>query len=104
MSRHSRQPPVTLACQMLAKYVVDAIRQMRRNGWASVEVEASAQASYNRELQARSQGTVWTSGCSSWYLGAGGRNTTIWPDSTFRFRRLSRRFDAGAYRVSTEEA
>lgn len=83
-------------------YVIDAIRQMRLHGWASVEVAPAAQASYNRELQARSRGTVWTSGCSSWYLSSGGRNTTIWPDFTFRFRRLSRRFDADAYRISVE--
>jgi len=42
---------------------------------------------------------VWASGCSSWYLSASGRNTTIWPDFTFRFRRLTRRFDMAAYRV-----
>jgi cation diffusion facilitator CzcD-associated flavoprotein CzcO len=83
-------------------YVVDAIRQMRERRWASVEVAPAAQASYNRELQARSRGTVWTSGCASWYLSSGGRNTTIWPDFTFRFRRLLRRFDAEAYRIIAE--
>ena len=32
-------------------------------------------------------GTVWnTGGCASWYLDANGRNTTLWPDFTWRFR------------------
>jgi hypothetical protein len=40
------------------------------------------------------QGTVWTSGgCASWYLDANGRNSTLWPDFTFRFRRALRLFD-----------
>jgi hypothetical protein len=42
--------------------------------------------------------TVWsTGGCSSWYLDAHGRNTVLWPKSTFTFRRRLARFDAEAY-------
>jgi hypothetical protein len=36
-------------------------------------------------------------GCSSWYIDANGLNTTIWPDFTWRFRRLTRQFDVIAY-------
>ena len=36
-------------------------------------------------------GTVWTTGgCASWYLDDRGRNTTLWPGSTWRFRRQTR--------------
>ena len=46
------------------------------------------------------KGTVWTKGgCTSWYLDATGRNSTLWPDFTFRFRRRLRRFDPAAYAV-----
>jgi hypothetical protein len=41
--------------------------------------------------------TVWSTGCASWYLDATGRNSTLWPDFTFRFRRLAARFDPAAY-------
>ena len=35
--------------------------------------------------------TVWsTGGCSSWYLDVHGRNTTLWPRTTFNFRQLLR--------------
>jgi hypothetical protein len=45
---------------------------------------------------------VWnTGGCSSWYLDRTGRNATIWPDFTFRFRAQMRRFDAHAYELTT---
>ena len=40
------------------------------------------------------KGTVWTEGgCSSWYIDGNGRNTSLWPDFSFRFRRALRRFD-----------
>jgi hypothetical protein len=39
------------------------------------------------------RGTVWTAGgCSSWYLDANGRNSALWPLSTWRFRLATRRF------------
>ena len=79
-------------------YVVDAIRTMRREGLASVEPRAEVQAQWNDDLHRRMQRTVWTTGgCSSWYLDAHGRNTTLWPRSTFAFRGLLASFDADAY-------
>jgi hypothetical protein len=43
---------------------------------------------------------VWnTGGCASWYLDKEGRNTTLWPDHTFRFVRQTRSFDAGRYEL-----
>jgi cation diffusion facilitator CzcD-associated flavoprotein CzcO len=80
-------------------YIIDALRQMRKRGWHVLEVEPEAQAAFNRAVQARSARAVWKTGCMSWYLNQDGRNTTLWPGFTFRFRQLTRRFDAAAYRV-----
>jgi hypothetical protein len=49
-------------------------------------------AAYNLRLQRKLPGTVWGSGCSSWYLDSAGRNLTLWPGFTFQFRRRTRRF------------
>jgi cation diffusion facilitator CzcD-associated flavoprotein CzcO len=80
-------------------YVMDAIRTMHERAIATVEVRPEAVAAFNEELQEMLQGTVWSSGCASWYLDASGRNTTLWPDFTFRFRERTRRFDADAYEL-----
>ena len=49
--------------------------------------------------------TVWTTGgCSSWYLDEHGRNTTLWPRTTFTFRRQLARFDVDAYDVAAAHA
>jgi cation diffusion facilitator CzcD-associated flavoprotein CzcO len=84
------------------EYVLDALRAMDARGAASVDVRPEVQDSYNQELQERLRDTVWsTGGCASWYLDDTGRNTTLWPGSTWPFRRRTRRFDPAAYTLST---
>ena len=79
-------------------YVMDALRVMRERGVESVDVRSEAQEGYNAKIQRVMGRTVWNSGgCSSWYIDRNGRNTTIWPDFTWRFRLKLRRFDASAY-------
>jgi hypothetical protein len=84
------------------EYVLDALRTMDARGASSVDVRREVQDAYNEELQERLQGTVWsTGGCSSWYLDDTGRNTTLWPGSTWPFRQKTRRFDASCYELRT---
>ena len=83
-------------------YLMDAVRAMERNGASRVEVRRAAQEAYNADLQSRMGRTVWNSGgCSSWYIDANGKNTTIWPDFTWRFRRQLQSFDAPAYELTS---
>jgi cation diffusion facilitator CzcD-associated flavoprotein CzcO len=82
-------------------YVLDALRAMRERGAERIEVRRDALQAYNDELQGRMDRTVWnTGGCASWYLDADGRNTTLWPDFTWRFWQGLRRFDAEAYQLA----
>jgi len=80
-------------------YVADAVRRLDRTGGV-VEVAEEAETAWDRDVQRAMGRTVWTTGgCASWYLDERGRNTTLWPGSTWRFRRLTARFDAAAYRA-----
>jgi cation diffusion facilitator CzcD-associated flavoprotein CzcO len=82
-------------------YIRDAIRAMRLNRYATVEPTAAAQQRWNDDIQRRMKRTVWnTGGCSSWYLDEHGRNTVLWPRTTFKFRELTSRFDVAAYEVT----
>ena len=79
-------------------YVIDCLRVMRERAADVVEVREEAQSNFNESLQAAMHGTVWTAGhCKSWYLDDSGRNTTLWPGWTFRYRRHTRRFDPDKY-------
>jgi len=79
------------------RYVIDALRVMDEQEIATFEIRPEAMAAYNDRVQSRMQGTIWMSGCASWYLDADGRNPTLWPDFTFRFRHRTRRFDTRPY-------
>lgn len=82
-------------------YVADALATIARLDLRTVEVRRDVQDAYNKDLQAKLAGSVWlTGGCSSWYLDKHGNNTTLWPDFTFEFRRLTRTFDVSAYDIS----
>jgi cation diffusion facilitator CzcD-associated flavoprotein CzcO len=82
-------------------YVADALRYMGRTGAGRVEVRRPVVQKWSDEVQRKAARTVWNSGgCASWYLDAEGRNTTIWPDYTFRFVRRTKRFDPSKYEVT----
>ncbi len=86
-------------------YVMDCLRVMEERGLSSVEPRRATQQAYNRRVQERMERTVWTTGgCRSWYLDSRGRNTTLWPRSSFRFRRELSAFDAGGYLLRSSAA
>ena len=83
------------------QYVLDAMKLMRKRHLAAVEVKPQLQQSFNQRIQNKLGGSVWNSGgCNSWYLHpVSGKNVSLWPGFTFQFRLMTRRFDAGAYRL-----
>jgi cation diffusion facilitator CzcD-associated flavoprotein CzcO len=81
-------------------YLMDCLRFMDRRGLEIVEVRAEVQQRFDKEIQSRLKGTVWTSGgCVSWYLDEHGKNTTIWPGSTWPYRRRLQRFAPEDYEL-----
>ena len=79
-------------------YILDALGRMKADGLDTVQPKPEAQRGWNDALQRRLARTVWnTGGCSSWYLDSHGRNTTLWPGTTFTFRAKLAKFDTGAY-------
>lgn len=86
-------------------YVVQALAAARRARAQVLEARVQAERGWEEMVQQRLQRTVWaTGGCASWYVDAQGRNTVLWPRSTWRFRLLMRRFDPGSYRFESRPA
>jgi cation diffusion facilitator CzcD-associated flavoprotein CzcO len=80
------------------RYIMQAIKTMRARKLRTVDVRPEVVRAYNERLQGMLRGTVWnTGGCKSWYLDANGRNTTLWPTFTFRFRSRLKSFKLGSY-------
>ncbi|MEU4498598.1 NAD(P)/FAD-dependent oxidoreductase [Streptomyces sp. NPDC023998] len=82
-------------------YMADYMRQLTvLGGRGALAARPSAVGAWNRRVQERMKRTVWqTGGCTSWYLDANGRNTTIWPGTTGEFRKATRAVDLAEYEV-----
>ncbi|MGF0176679.1 flavin-containing monooxygenase [Streptomyces sp. Marseille-Q5077] len=82
-------------------YMADFVKQLDvLGGRAALDARPSAVHAWNRRVQERMKRTVWnTGGCTSWYLDASGRNTTVWPGTTTEFRRATRRVDLAEYEL-----
>jgi cation diffusion facilitator CzcD-associated flavoprotein CzcO len=82
-------------------YLMGALREMDRSGAVAMQPKSEVQSVYNAQIQRQLAGTVWnTGGCASWYRDDKGRNTTLWPTFTFRFRQLVRRFNPADYDIT----
>ncbi|MGN6174880.1 MAG: flavin-containing monooxygenase [Streptosporangiaceae bacterium] len=82
------------------RYILDYLATLDRTGAAALDARPGAQERWCAGVERRMASSVWaTGGCLSWYLNAAGHNTTLWPGSTLRFRRATRRLDLSEYRV-----
>jgi hypothetical protein len=80
------------------EHLLGALEHMQMHGIATLEPRPEAQDAFVNAVDRRMTGTVWTSGgCRSWYLDVTGRNSTLWPDFTWRFRRRVARFEPAEY-------
>ena len=84
------------------QYALDAILKMRREKVAVVNVRPEVQKKFVDSMQSRLKGTVWASGCKSWYVNESGKNTTLWPGFTFRYRQATSSFRLGDYVVKAK--
>jgi cation diffusion facilitator CzcD-associated flavoprotein CzcO len=67
------------------RYIVHCLGWLFREEADEVEVKVDVQRAFNARLKAKLAGTVWQSGCRSWYLNENGTNSTIWPGFTFSY-------------------
>ncbi|MGN9910556.1 flavin-containing monooxygenase [Phytohabitans sp. LJ34] len=86
-----------MECQLA--YVLDALRHLDRTGAAAIEPTPAAQRGFISTVDKKMVGTVWQTGCKSWYQDATGRVAAIWPGYTWSYRLRTRRFDPADYEV-----
>ncbi|MFT4920180.1 MAG: cation diffusion facilitator CzcD-associated flavoprotein CzcO [Zhongshania aliphaticivorans] len=73
------------------KYILSAITKARKKKIATISVDGDTSAKLNKDLQNALQGTVWNSGCASYFIDKTGRNSVNWPWTTMKMqRRLSK--------------
>ncbi len=75
-----------------ARYIVRALKYMRRRGKTYVAVRPAALADFVAKVDRWIVGTVWTTRCSNYFRAPNGRVVTQWPRSARSFWAMTRRF------------
>jgi cation diffusion facilitator CzcD-associated flavoprotein CzcO len=81
------------------EYILRALNTMRSERAAAIEVRPHVERAYNERIQQQLGRAIWSiGGCKSWYLDPNtGKNTTLWPGFTWRFRRATSTFSMDDY-------
>jgi cation diffusion facilitator CzcD-associated flavoprotein CzcO len=81
-------------------HVIAALRELDRADARRIEVRRAAVEEFNRELRAALAGTVWHTGCTSWYLDENGNDPNQWPWLWSTYRRRTARIAPGTYELA----
>jgi cation diffusion facilitator CzcD-associated flavoprotein CzcO len=81
---------VVLMIELATGYVLQCLDRGRAGARVATE---RAQTAFTQEMFRRTKGTVWATGCRSWYLDRFGNNTTTWPGSTVGYWWRTRQVD-----------
>lgn len=79
-----------IECQV--RYIVAAVQGLRESGKTALRLRPDVQQDEYAQMQHKMQGTVWASGCKSWYQNADGHIDTLWPGYTWEYWIKTRRF------------
>jgi cyclohexanone monooxygenase len=91
---------VLIMAEFQATYILQLLHWMVNDKLKLLDVKPEVQASHNSWLQGLLEGSVWQSGCTSWYqLGHRGRNFTIWPKNTIAYWWHTRCVRKGDYKT-----
>ncbi|OBJ26216.1 cyclohexanone monooxygenase [Mycobacterium colombiense] len=75
-----------------ARYIVRALKYLRRRGRRYIAVRPAALAEFVAKIDRWMVGTVWTTQCSNYFRAPNGRVVTQWPRSARAFWTMTRRF------------
>jgi cation diffusion facilitator CzcD-associated flavoprotein CzcO len=81
-------------------YMLQYLELLEHSGEkAYLDVKPNVQKAHNEWLQSQFAGTVWDSGCQSWYRSKNGRITTLYPRLTVQFRKEMQKIKAEDYHI-----
>jgi cation diffusion facilitator CzcD-associated flavoprotein CzcO len=69
-----------------ANYIMAYTQLLEQDANAYLNLKPEIQREHNSQLQTQFVGTVWASGCKSWYINSSGKNTTLYPRLLQAFR------------------
>jgi cation diffusion facilitator CzcD-associated flavoprotein CzcO len=88
----------TIECAM--RHVLAALAALEREDARRIEVRREAAERFDRQLRDALAGTVWHTGCTSWYVDENGNDPSQWPWTWSTYRRRTAELDPSAYALS----
>ena len=82
------------------RHAIEALDALERADARRIEVRRETAEAFDLELRAALAGTVWHTGCTSWYVDENGNDPNQWPWLWSTYRRRTARLEPGAYELS----
>ena len=80
-------------------YILQLIQLVDKTQTQAIVIKPEVQDQFNHKIQQKLEGTVWQSGCVSWYQQDGGKNFALWPTYTWKYWLETRKANLSAYRL-----
>jgi cation diffusion facilitator CzcD-associated flavoprotein CzcO len=81
------------------RYLLEVLGELGRDGARYLDVRPDVQREFNDELQEQLAHSVWTAGCSNWYVTESGKVVNNWPGLSSQYDRRTRALDPDDYRI-----
>jgi cation diffusion facilitator CzcD-associated flavoprotein CzcO len=104
MGPHSPLLSVSIhaSAELQSDYIAQMLEVLDRDGVVAVEPSPEATTAWMRSIRDGVPGTLWASGCRSWYLGDGD-TPVLWPYDRSSWFELLRTPDLADYEIQTTE-
>lgn len=80
-------------------YILQLIEIVNKTATQAIVVKPEVQDEYNEHVQHMLDGTVWQSGCVSWYQQDGGKNFALWPTYTWKYWLKTRKVNPTDFQI-----
>lgn len=83
-------------------YILQMIQLVKQTQCDAIAVKDQTQDQFNENVQKMLDGTVWQSGCVSWYQQDGGKNFALWPTYTWKYWLQTKRLNPADFRLLSQ--
>ena len=85
-------------------YILQMIKLVEQTQTDAIVIKDQVHDDYNRYVQEMLAGTIWQSGCVSWYQQDGGKNFALWPTYTWKYWFKTQKVNPADYRLLNKRA
>ena len=93
---------VVFMIESQVEYILQMMDLVARTHSQAIAVKGHVQDQFNQQVQTMMGGTVWQSGCVSWYQQDGGKNFALWPTYTWKYWLNTKKLNPADYLLLTK--